>query len=112
MGLRDETIKLATTLPKGSEARRQILAALKEGPREKVAKPNPENEAVISDSRRGYSVAIEGKHIDDFTDWDDAFEAVQRWMKKNNYYPDIYYVNERGNMSLLDDRGNEVRSWV
>lgn len=64
--------------------------------------PDLQNEAVISDSRRGYSLSIEGKHIGDYSDRDDAVEAFRKWTKKRNFHPNLYYMNERGTVDLLN----------
>jgi len=68
---------------------------------------------VISDARRGgYDVAHEHKHVGHYSDMDDAVKAIGAEMKRKNFYPDIYYVNDHGNVSLLDKDGNEIDSRV
>jgi hypothetical protein len=71
-----------------------------------------ESSAVIQDSRDGYAVSLEGQYIDSFREWDDALAALEEEMEAVQYWPDIYYVNERGNVSMLDAQGNELMSWV
>ena len=57
---------------------------------------------VISDSRRGgYDVAYEGRHMDHFSDYDDALVAILERMEKDQYWPNVLFVNERGNTDLL-----------
>jgi hypothetical protein len=68
--------------------------------------------AVIQDSRDGYAVSLEGHYIDSFREWDDALAALEEEMEAVQYWPDLYYVNERGNVSMLDAQGNELMSWV
>jgi hypothetical protein len=66
---------------------------------------------VISDSRNGgYEVAHEHKHIGHYEDMDDALEAIEAEMKRSNFYPNIYYVNDHGNVDLLDGDGNVIES--
>lgn len=67
---------------------------------------------VIEDARGGYTVTCEGKLIDTCVEWDDALEAARRWMKRQGYYPDLYYINDHGNVDLLDDKGEILESWV
>lgn len=55
----------------------------------------------VQDETRGYSAWNEGDQIAVNDDWDALLKAVNAWMKKSNYYPDIYYVNERGNIELV-----------
>lgn len=64
---------------------------------------------VISDKRGGgYSVS----HLGSFSDMDDALEAIEKDMKRSNVYPNIYYVNDHGNVDLLDKDGNSIKSRV
>lgn len=70
---------------------------------------------VIGDMRRGsgYGVAAEGKALVGNLSWDDALKYARAWMKKHNYFPNLYHVNIRGNIALLDpETGNEIQSWV
>jgi len=67
---------------------------------------------VIQDSRRGYSVSLDGRSVGDFKEWDEAWDALNQAMEKESYWPDIYHVNERGNVELLDGKGNVLQSWV
>jgi hypothetical protein len=68
---------------------------------------------VISDSRRGgYDVVHEGKSVGKYDDMDDALEAIEAEMKRSNFYPNIYYVNDHGNVDLLDSEGNVIESRV
>jgi hypothetical protein len=86
---------------------------------------------VVRDKRRGlgYEVVYDGKVLDPgvvstfvrgrqtslprvLDSLTDAARIASKHMENGNYFPDIYYVNERGNVTLLDKDGNEVRSWV
>jgi len=84
-----------------------------------------EDALVIGDARgSGYSVSLSGKHIGDFDDFDEALEAGVREMHDSNYFPNIFYVNERGNTDLMtvkyelqngkpvNIKSTTVRSWV
>jgi len=65
-------------------------------------------------SSRGtyYQVWNEGHMIEQVKDWDDAIREANIWMSKNEYWPGLYYINERGNIDLLDKDGNIIQSWT
>lgn len=67
---------------------------------------------VISDARGGVTVAHSGKHLGSYDDTDEALEAIAKHMKSSNFYPNIYYVNDHGNVDLLDGDGNVIESRV
>ena len=68
---------------------------------------------VISDSRRGgYDVVNEHKHVGHYSDMDKALAAIETEMKRSNFYPNIYYVNDHGNVDLLDSDGAVLESRV
>lgn len=67
----------------------------------------------ISDGREGgYDVSHEGKHFGDFDSIEDAISEIEVQMKRDNFYPNIYYVNDHGNIDLLDAQGNPIKSRV
>jgi hypothetical protein len=69
--------------------------------------------ATISDRRGGgYYAAFDGKQIGTYGSMNEAIGALNRKMQSTEYYPNIYYVNERGNVDLLDQRGVVLASWV
>ena len=69
-----------------------------------------EDAAVVSDARGGgYSVSFSGKHIGDFDDFDEALLEAYRYAKKSNYFPNFFYVNDRGNTDLLSVKPDMVR---
>jgi hypothetical protein len=69
---------------------------------------------VISDGRsgEGYVVVHEHKHFGNYDDMDDALDAIEAAMKHDNFYPNIYYVNDHGNVDLIDSEGNTIESRV
>ena len=83
-----------------------------------------EDALVIVDSKRGYSVSFSGKHVGDFSDFDEALAAGVLEMHSSQYFPNVFYVNERGNTDLLTVKyelqggrpinieSTTVRSWV
>lgn len=60
-----------------------------------------ETAMVIGDSRSGYSVSLEGKHLEDFKDYDEALKFAAQKMEDGKYWPNVFHVNERGNTDLL-----------
>jgi len=68
---------------------------------------------VVSDSRGGgYEVAHSHKHVGHYEDMEEAIQAIESEMKRENFYPNIYYVNDHGNVDLLDSEGNVIESRV
>ena len=72
-----------------------------------------ESGAVISDARGGgYNLAFEGKFAGRANDADGAVRLAESIMHKKNYFPPLFYVNDHGNVDLLDFQGNILQSWV
>jgi hypothetical protein len=64
--------------------------------------PRPdENDAFISDVPNGYVVSVEGEKLAMLTEREDAERLLWDWTERNGYYPETWYVNERGNTELL-----------
>jgi hypothetical protein len=65
--------------------------------------PAPEDIA-IQDGRRGYDVGvIDGgsrDFIGNFVEIDDAEKAIKNYMKKNNYYPNVWFIDDHGGYEL------------
>ncbi len=47
-----------------------------------------------------------------FTSREDALRGIKAAMTQQGFFPNVYSVNERGNVTLLDFSGNELDSWV
>ena len=41
-----------------------------------------------------------------------ALEAVRLECKRQGFWPNGYYVNDHGNVSLWDSTGQEIASWI
>lgn len=52
---------------------------------------------VIGESRGGYGIALDGSA----KDFEEALVAGLEAMEQSKYYPNVFYVNERGNVDLL-----------
>jgi hypothetical protein len=74
-----------------------------------------DHDYVIQDRRRGGFEVFQHGHMVESTkstDFEDILEYVKAHAKRENFYPNLWYVNERGNTDMLDYEGNIVRSWV
>jgi len=68
---------------------------------------------IIADSRDGgYVVTHEGKLLGSYDDMGVAIGDIEKHMKRNSFYPNIYYVNDHGNVDVLDTDGNSIKSRV
>ena len=64
-------------------------------------KPNAEGDAFISESRDGYSITVEGSHLATWPSIDAAMDYLWQWAEGAGFYPETWFVNERGNTTLL-----------
>lgn len=77
-------------------------------------------EAMQSDLQSGECATINdkdevffcGKLLGKFPDRDEAFAAIREAMDAAKYWPNIYSVNDHGNVTLHDSQGNHIRDWV
>jgi len=67
-----------------------------------------EHDCVVSSNGWKLSVSCGGKFIDEFEDDDKAYAAVREWKKRNNWYPNTWFISDHGNVSLVDDNGNMI----
>lgn len=76
---------------------------------------------VISDDHGGssgystsgrYAVTHEHKFMGSYDDIGVALGDIEKRMKRENFYPNVYYVNDHGNVDLLDGDGNTIKSRV
>jgi hypothetical protein len=47
-----------------------------------------------------------------FNEHDEQIAAIKQAMEDQKFWPNIYSVNDHGNVSLLDGDGNEIKGWV
>jgi len=56
----------------------------------------------IGDARGGgYSISWEGRYWTRTSDWDEALRLIAERMEKEQFWPELFFVNERGNTDLL-----------
>jgi hypothetical protein len=65
--------------------------------------------AVIHDNG---SVSFCRKKLGQFNEHDERIAAITQAMDSAQFWPNIYSVNDHGNVSLLDGNGNEIKGWV
>jgi len=53
-----------------------------------------------------YTVMFCGKFLGEFVEWDDITAAIKQKCEDEQYWPDIYYTNDHGNVNLIDCEGN------
>jgi hypothetical protein len=72
-------------------------------------------EGVVIQDRRGggYQARYLGKAIPGVSgSWVQTVRGARAWMKKEGYFPNLFYINERGNTDLLSAGGKTIHSWV
>ena len=71
---------------------------------------------VISEERNGYRATCEGKRIAAESCYSDLITLVEEYMDTSNYWPNVFQVNDHGNVTQIvigeDGETTEVRSWV
>jgi hypothetical protein len=68
---------------------------------------------VIGDARGGgYRVSESGKYIGSRPSFDEALKFAAQKMEDGKFFPNIFYVNERGNVDLLSIRPKIVKGKV
>jgi hypothetical protein len=58
------------------------------------------------------SVSFCGKSLGQFNEHDEHLAAIKQAMDEAKFWPNIYSVNDHGNVSLLNSDGNEIKGWV
>lgn len=60
-----------------------------------------EEDAYIFDVPNGYAVQYDGKHISMRDSMDAAVGELVNCFSRDNYWPNVWYVNDHGNQTLL-----------
>lgn len=62
----------------------------------------------------GYRVTASwcGTFLGQFEGEDEARETLLAKMEAHQYWPDIYLVNDHGNVTLLNYKGEHLQGWV
>ena len=68
-----------------------------------------EESYIISDGKGcTYGLSYCGKFIASFDRWIEAINWINENMKMEQFYPDVFYVNERGAIDQLDYTGRII----
>ena len=69
--------------------------------------------AAISEGRGGkYDVSLEGRYRKTVSSMDTALSWLDEEFDRIGVYYDVYFVNDHGNVDLIDTQGNIIASWV
>jgi hypothetical protein len=60
----------------------------------------------------GYAVSQYGKMLFETKTIRKALKKIRKHMEQAQWWPSIYYVNDHGNIELLDYEGNVIKGWV
>jgi hypothetical protein len=69
------------------------------------------DDAWITDTRDGYSVSFDGKWIGTFARFSRAAAAVYLAMEDGCYWPNVWQVNDHGNVTQLVFNGHRLEAW-
>jgi hypothetical protein len=59
-----------------------------------------------------YEAGREGKHLGTFIEFDDALNCINERQKADGWFYDIWFINDHGNLELIDHKGRVIQSWV
>ena len=59
-----------------------------------------EDDMFISEASNGYNLSCEQRHIAKHEDLEAIEQIAKNWMSKNGFYPNVWYINDRGNTHL------------
>ena len=75
-----------------------------------------EDAAYIHEHRDGYAISVDGKTIRIVTSQEDAESVLYDYLYRRSYFPNCYYINERGNVEQFVYQDGEARytgkGWV
>jgi len=57
-----------------------------------------------------YSLSVSGKHLGNFVEWDEVEEALREWTEQNNYYPNLWIIDDHGGMEGPVDYSLDVNA--
>jgi len=66
------------------------------------------------------SLSASGKYVGEYNSFSEAIARAAQWMDTNKYYPNVFFVNDHGNVDLLSLRVTKtgrvssrvIQSWV
>ncbi len=69
-----------------------------------------EDDAYVTDVPAGYSVSFNGR-ARCLPDMDYAMKVLARAMKDAKFWPNVWYVNDHGNVTLLEITDADTGAW-
>jgi hypothetical protein len=60
-----------------------------------------ETGVVIADVRGRLSVSMEGRHVETVGSMGEALKLAEDEMERRRYWPNVFYVNDHGNVDLI-----------
>lgn len=67
-----------------------------------------EDDCYVQSNGFKLSVSCGGKFIGEYVEDEEAWEAVRKWKELNKFYPNTWFVSDHGNLTLVDDSGNDI----
>lgn len=52
----------------------------------------------------GYDISCGGKFVTHVSEIDDALQVVKDWQEENDFYPSIWYVDDHGGATLIEEQ--------
>lgn len=74
---------------------------------EQLTQPE-EDDCIISSNGFKYSVSCGGKFQKETVDMEEALTIVKQWQEANKWYPNIWFISDHGNASIIDIEGNII----
>ena len=71
--------------------------------------PDEENDIFFGDERGKTVVSYAGKVIGTFEEEEEARTFIRKWMEKEQYWPNVWFVSDHGNMHSVTDLGGEEK---
>lgn len=69
--------------------------------------PDEENDIFFGDERGKTVVSYAGKVIGTFEEEEEARNFIRKWMEKEQYWPNVWFVSDHGNIQLVTDFGSD-----
>jgi hypothetical protein len=88
-------------------------AQMNPGDDDEDERPDFEGNYTITDRpMHGYSVGLDSTHLGEFDDFDKALLFVAQNMEDGKYWPDVYFINDHGNVDLLAIKPKTIKGRV
>lgn len=52
------------------------------------------------------SVSVAGKHLGEYSNDEEALEALREWMDRNEFWPNIWTISDHGNVHYVTFEGD------